>query len=436
MNSSKSFSSLPDQSAFFTSLVTSDPDLAAYITEAYGKTGSKVSSGVTVTRTASMNASPLMGIKPGKIRAKGPGSRGGKVKERSEKPAPRPFVCLTLRADGPGAQHFLSALLMAGKRVRCYDSAGTDSVTGETHEAGDPILDSRGEPMYQFAGSNEQRRDEWSAIEACFSGSDRSEAHGAQLDTARSLAQTDMRRTMGGTVTRRPFHYTGLHGEPVTMTNVITYAGVVPAAHAWRSPESHSAQWSASGFVAGCPKPIRKILGDLCARERLAAAELLNFGKLQEFVLNDDQDSYDKLIAAEYPLSKEMEPIFAKDGITVESFTVVQKENPVVIALKREKGSSLLDALSKLEAFAGARLAEIQKDIDGLDGKPDTDTVERVYAAMLNRGSLPTLEESVMSCWDPASRSYYTLPTGSVIDAAPIERLAAKREEESLFLTK
>lgn len=437
MNTMKSFTSLP--TSFFASLVISDPELAAYVTEAYGKPTDK-SGGITVTRTASLNAAPLMGIKPGKIkgnkRAGGPGSRGGKVKEVSDKPSPRPFVALTLRANGPGAQHFLSALLMAGKRIRCYDTATVDEVTGETHEQGDPMLDARGEPLCYFGGDSEQRRDEWAAIEACFSGSDRSEAHGCQLDQARMLANTDIRRTLGGTVMHRDFHYSGLRGETVTVTNVITRSGIAPAAHPWRSPESHAATWSAAGFVAGCPLPIRKILGDLYARERLATAEMITLGKLQELVVDGDKEGYEKLISAEYQSSKEMEIVYGADGITVESYTTVQKEHPVVQALRRESGSSLLDGLAKLEAFAGARLAVIQKDIDGLNGKPSADTVERVYAAMLTRGSLATLEETVMSCYDPASRSYYTLPVGTVLDAAPIERLAAKRAEESLWLTK
>ncbi len=433
MNATKSFTALPDQSAFFASLLAEDPDLAAYVTAAYGKGGTALPS-VKVTRTVDFK-----GIKPAKgksDRKTGPGSRGGKVKEKTEKPEPRPIVALTLRRSGPGAAHFLSALLMAGKRIRCYEADYTDPVTGETFAVGDPKIGMNGDPITFFAGAAEARTDEWAAIEACFSGSDRSEALGTQLDQARLLAHTELRRIQAGTVVRRPFHYTGIDNLPRTVINVISHPGVIPAEHAWRSPEGHTAKWSLDGYVKGLPRPIQKLLSDLHARERLATTEMVNLGKLRQFVVEGDRDGYEKLISEEYPPTSAAEPIYAVDGITVASYTIVAKDHPVVAAVKREHGASLIVRLAKLEAFAAARLAEIQKDIDGLADEPDADTVGRVYAVMLDRGSLPTLEESVMTCYDHGSRSYYTLPVGTVIDARPIEALAAKREETALYLTK
>lgn len=440
MNTSKSLtslSSLPDQSAFFASLLTSDPDLAAYVTAAYGKTGTPLPE-IKTTRSANVKGVKLTGIKPAKAskgRATGPGSRGGKVKEKAEKAPERPICALTLLDDGPGAAHFLSALCAAGERPRLHEVDGHDPVTGEMWSKGDPRLAANGEPIF-YNDASKVRPDEAAAIRACFSGWDPSEAHGTMLDQARMLAQTAMRRDLAGQVVRRPFNYAGLDGKPRTVVNVVTYSGVVASAHPWHSPAAHSAKWSAEGYVKGLPRPIQKLLGDLSARERLAAAEMVTLGKLREFASEGDRDSYEALITAEYPGHSEAEPIFATDGITVENYTVVAKDHPVVQALKREKGSSLIDKLARLEAFAAARLGEIQKDLDGLDGSPDADTVARVYATMLDRGSVQTLEETVMTCYDHGSRSFYTLPVGTVIDAKPIEALARKRDEQALWLTK
>lgn len=425
-----------DQSAFFASLIASDPEIARLVSETYKIEGRPAA--IAVTRTANVASAPLMGrgIRAGKMRASGgPGSRGGKVKVKAEKAPERPICALTLRDDGPRAAHFMSAILSAGRRPRMHEVDGADPVTGECWFAGDPKLGSNGEPIFYYDPAL-VRPDERAAMQACFDGWSAGEAHGSMLDQARILAQIAVRRE-GTPVVERAFHYRGIDGKPKTVINTVSLPPVVALPYGYRSAESHGARWSADGYVAGLPRPIQKLLADLAARERLAANEVVTLGKLREFASEGDRDSYEALMGKEYPSEKKMEPIYSTDGITVESYTTVEVPHPVVQALKREHGQSLIDRLAKLEAFAGARLGEIQKDLDGLaSGETSPETVERVYAAMLARGSVVTLEEALMTCYDAGSRQYYSLPVGTTFDAAPIERAAARREEEELYLRK
>jgi hypothetical protein len=443
MNSLTSLSSavaLPDNSAFFADLLSDDPEIRALLDAAYGKGSTKVP-GVTVTRSGSLNARPLIGgIKPGGRKSRANGDKPARA-PKADKPAKEAkvepiLVELTWKSNGSGAARFLEALSMAGKRFRCYETDGVDVVSGECHSAGDPVLASNGAPLTYFAGDIAQRSDERAAIEACFDGSSRSEALGTQLDQARMLAQTAIRRGMSGKVEHRAFHYSGIDNSPRTVVHAVYHTGVVASAHPWRSPDAHSAIWSVEGYVKGLPRPIQKLLGDMCARERLATDEVITLGKLRAFVVAEDQESFESLMNREYPSSKEIETIFALDGITVQDYTVVEKLHPVVVALKRERGMRLLDRLAKLETFAAIRLAEVQRKIDAVEGGDTAKSIADMYAEADACGSIATLEESILSCYDPQARMYYTLPVGTVIPAGPIERLAAHLAEHSLDLTK
>lgn len=452
MNARTSLSTvLPDHSAFFASLLATDPDLAAYVTEAYA-VKPEPGSDITVTRTANVKSVPLMGIRPGKGKADrktGPGSRGGKVKEPSEKAEPRPLCILTLRTDGPGASHFLSALSVAGKRPRLHVVPGSDVVTGEVWSPGDPVLGQNGEPIFYF-DANLQRPDEAAAIRACFSGYDYSEAHGYMLDMARSIAKTQLSREWAGTIWDRAFHYTGITFEPVTVVHTIEFQGVPVAAHPHRSPEQHEASWSVEGWIKGMPNYGRKVLADLGARGRVALEEVITLGKLRELAAEGAEArkhgqkdlaesikvDFTNLLEDEYPPTKMAEPIYDVDGVTVKSYTVVLTDHSVVQALKREEGMSLVQKVTKLEAFAVLRLGEIQRSMDAMVERKDADRMVELLQGMSTRGSTLTLEESVMSCYDHGSRQYYTLPVNAVVDARSIERAREIKDERALFLTK
>lgn len=139
-----------------------------------------------------------------------------------------------------------------------------------------------------------------------------------------------------------------------------------------RSPMAHVIKWSVSGFVAGLPNAIGKMLADLAGRERLAVDEVTMFSNLRDSVVQGDKDLFFKLISK------------------------LEKSNPSLVDnLRQQKDVRLM--LAQLHALAETRLLAIREDIAGLDSEnPTPEQIERAHAAMLRRGCKTYHEEMTL----------------------------------------
>jgi hypothetical protein len=131
-----------------------------------------------------------------------------------------------------------------------------------------------------------------------------------------------------------------------------------------RSPEAHSARWTAGGWTKGAPDAFEKITQDLEARERLATDEVATMSALYEMAGRDPAGFERRLLK-------------------------LAKDDPGLAALIRQRP----ELLGTMGALAEQRLASVREDIAGFDFS-DPDAIERRYQTLSMRG-LPTFVEQL-----------------------------------------
>lgn len=209
---------------------------------------------------------------------------------------------------------FLTALRDGGKRE------SVNEVTGQVVMVHDPIA---------------QRLDEKFAV-ALFNGWS-NEPHGTQLDRAT------------------------LHARFLTE----------PKGTVWefphRSPETHSARWSAAGFIAGMPNATQKVLGDLAGRERVCVEEVATMTALYESCDGADPITFERRLLK------------------------LAKDEPSLAAMIKQRP----ELIKPMYVVALQRLEHLREDLAGLyNGDLSAEAIERAHRCLLGRG-MPTFEEEL-----------------------------------------
>lgn len=133
-----------------------------------------------------------------------------------------------------------------------------------------------------------------------------------------------------------------------------------------RSPEAHSARWTADGWTKGAPDAFAKIQADLDARERLAVGEVADLSSLFDMSGKTEEK--------------------AAFGRRLDRLA---KEDPGLAALVKQRP----DLLGTMLAIAEQRLETVREDMRTFDFS-DAGAVESRYATLSMRG-LPTLAEGL-----------------------------------------
>lgn len=345
-------------------LSTLDSNALAFVTSAYGAPSAPpVKPRFTIT--SNVSAKDLM-------TPKAP-STGTKEVTRAPKP------CYLPTQGNLSAAAFLVAMRQVGKRAATYIEDVTDLVTGEVYKAGDVRCNPDG--CVIMVHDPKAQKDDEAANIAAFCGYDLSLPHGFQLDNAMRIARSTLQSKhdhrgngqLSGSVLgvdwdRQSTHFTyGAKRHPVTMTHRIA-AQQITAGTGHRSTEAHQSKWASAGYVAGIPNALAKLVSDLEGRERLAVSDVITFTNLRAHVNANEQESYTKILAKEFPSTSALRELTNEHGEVV-GYEKVEVKNPIAASLHglTWRGEKMINALASLQALAEARLEAIRTDKTGVD---------------------------------------------------------------------
>ncbi len=188
--------------------------------------------------------------------------------------------------------------------------------------------------------------------------------------------------------------------------------------HFVRNPASFAAAHSVEGFVSGLPNGIKKLLGDLYARERIAVEQVALFESLRQMLLVNDLLGYEERLCAEFPVGHKAEEVFSEEGQVI-GYRKVEVRDIVHTALLAVNGEDRFNLLDDLLAIADSLLDCIQEDINSLDGNAfSASQIAKVHSLLIGR-AVPSLE----SCFLLLAAAREHAPTSW--DAVETQALAA-----------